>query len=167
MNWKRILARHLHVNKERAQCRVRSVRGCHVDMRSCPTPNIVIDVDDCETESTEFADALTDGKKCDLVLLYGEVSSVGVLFVEVKNTRYGAQINRGIEQIIRSRMKFDEFARASYPEIATSAYYGVLVSNHTRRSSALRTKLRRILREHSIHLGLVGCGEDIWTGRWT
>lgn len=167
MNWRRILARHRHVDKTRTQCRVRNVRGCQVDMRSCPAPNIVIDVDDCETESTEFADALTDGKKCDLVLLYGEVSSVGVLFVEVKNTRYGAQISRGIEQIIRSRIKFDELTRASDPEITTSAYYGVLVSNHTRRSSALRTKLRGILREHSILLGLVGCGEDIWIGRWT
>ncbi len=166
MNWRRILARHLHVDKARAQCRVRNVHGCHVDLRSCPAPNIVIDVDECMAASPELAGALSEDKKCDLVLLYGDISSMGVLFIEVKNARYNKQIDRGLKQILRSKARFDELSSSVDSEISISAYDGILVSDISRRSTGLLTKLRRIVGDQSITLALARCGEDVWRDRW-
>lgn len=166
MNWRRIVVHHLRGDEVRAHCRIRDIRGCTVDLRSCPEPNIVIDVDDCVTESQDVADAVCGGKKCDLVVLYGELSSPGVLFVEVKNTKFNRQIDRGIEQIVSSRVAFDRLRLSSELGFTVPTYHGVLISNHTRRSRALRIRLAKTFRDHSIILALARCGEDVWKNMW-
>lgn len=163
MKWKRVVARHLVLDRSRVWNRFRNVHGCGVDLRSCPSPNLLIDVDACVCESSEVSEALRGRRKCDLVLIYGHESSVRVILIEASNTRYNSKFSRGIEQIVSTKVVLDEIWSSLDPEVDVRGHHGVLVSNISRRSATSRPDLRRRLTEHGINFTMAECGKNVWS----
>ena len=163
MRWKRIIARYLLRDPSRERSRDIDVRGCSVDLRSCPSPNVLVDVDACASESSEVSAALQDRRKCDLILIYGEESSAHVILIEASNTQYNSKFSRGIKQIVSTKAALDELRSSLSPEVIVLVHHGVLVSNISRRSATSRPDLRRLLTKHGINFAMAECGEDVWS----
>ena len=162
MRWKWIIARHLARDRTRVTSRVRDVLGCTLDMDSCPTPNIVIDIDACESEDRDLANCLRSRRHCDFLLMSGDESSLNVILIEVTSSSHPRKIPDKIEQIVSSKILFDELNASCGPPAVVATYHGVVVSNVVRRSGAQRIKLNDAGKLHGINMRLAMCGNDIW-----
>lgn len=162
MRWRRIIARHLANDRARITSRVRDVRGCTLDMDGCPTPNVVIDIDACEAEERDLANSLRSRRHCDFLLMSGDELSLNVILIEVTSSRHPRKIPGKIEQIVSSKILFDELNVSCGPPATVAAYHGVVVSNVVRRSGAQRSRLIGEGKRHGISMRLAMCGNDIW-----
>lgn len=161
MMWKWVIARHFVRERTRMVSRVKNVGGCILDMTSCRTPNVVVDVDACEEECPDVAKSLEGNRRCDFVLMSGDESSLDVVFIEVTSSDYRRRLPDKIEQVVGSRDVFEGLRQSCEPGVFVNSYRGIVVSNIVPRSAAIRTRLIKVYAESRVRVRLARCGENI------
>jgi len=161
MRWRWVIARHFVRDRTRKSERVIDVRGCVLDMTSCRTPNVVVDVDACEAESSDVARSLEGYRRCDFVLMSGDESSLDVALIEVTSSDYPRRLPDKIAQVVASREVFETLRKSCEPRVFVNSYRGIVVSNIVPRSAAILTRLRNVYADSGVRVRLSRCGEDI------
>lgn len=150
------------------QSRLINVKGCQVDLRSFPKPNVVLCVDQL-VKKNEFVkrfayhDASQKMKQhCDLIVIIQENTNIEIFLIEAKKSnlrkRQQRPVQKAIDQLRSSKYIFDAVLNNCSINLDVESVIGIAVTTTPTMSEVSTSKARQT----GMIIQNVLCSEDVW-----